>query len=209
VAVGSIGGIGKDEAQTRKVFEFAKTMGILTVCGEPVEGSFEMLDKLANEYGIPFAIHNHPKQPKNPNYKYWSPDYILECCKGRSPMIGSCADTGHWMRSGLNPVECLKKLEGHVISLHIKDLDKMGEGAHDVPFGTGAADMKSVLEELRRQNFDGVMSMEYEYNWTTSVPEIAQCVAFVKAYGEKAGAAPTEKAGKKGGKKGGKKKATP
>ncbi len=197
VAIGSIGGIGKSEAETRKVFEFAKKMGILTIAGEPVEGSFEMIDKLCNEYGIPFAIHNHPKRENDPNYKYWNPDYILECCKGRSPMIGACADTGHWMRSGLKPVECLKKLEGHIISMHIKDLNEFGPKAHDVPFGTGQADMKGILDELRRQKFDGVMSMEYEYNWDNNVPEMKMCVEFVRAYGTSAAAPAGEKTAKK------------
>lgn len=57
---------------------------------------------------------------------------------GRSDLMGVCADIGHWVRSGLNPVDCLRQLEGRVISLHIKDLNKFGvRDAHDLPWGTG------------------------------------------------------------------------
>ena len=40
-------------------------------------------------------------------------------------MIGSCSDTGHWMRSDINPIEALQALgsKGRIISLHFKDLD--------------------------------------------------------------------------------------
>jgi hypothetical protein len=35
-----------------------------------------------------------------------------------------------------------------------------------------------MLKELRRQGLKAVFSIEYEYNWTNSVPEIAQCVQY-------------------------------
>jgi hypothetical protein len=99
---------------------------------------------------------------------------VLKVCEGRSKRIGACADTGHWMRSELNPLEQIKKLEGRIISLHFKDLDQ----GHDVIWGTGKADAGAILAELARQKFQGVFSIEYEYNWLNSMPEIAGCVSF-------------------------------
>jgi sugar phosphate isomerase/epimerase len=147
-------------------------MGIETLVTEPAEETLEMLNVLCAEYDINIAIHNHPK----PTH-YWDPDIVLKACKGRSKRIGACADTGHWVRSGLNPVESLKKLEGHIVSLHFKDLNKQGKDAHDVPWGTGVCDVKAMLTELKRQGVKAVFSIEYEYNWDNSLPEIAQCVA--------------------------------
>ena len=65
----------------------------------------------------------------------------MKVCKDRSKRIGACADTGHWLRSGLNPLECLKKLEGRIISLHFKDLNEKGPSAHDVPWETGVCNV--------------------------------------------------------------------
>jgi len=105
--------------------------------------------------------------------------------KDRDPRIGSGADTGHWVRSGLTPIECLRILKGHIISSHLKDLHAKGPGGHDVPFGTGVSDIPDVLDELKAQNFAGNISIEYEYNWDSSVPEVAQCIGFVRGYGAK------------------------
>jgi sugar phosphate isomerase/epimerase len=58
--------------------------------------------------------------------------------------MGACADVGHWMRSGLDPLECIKKLDGHIICLHFKDLNKMGPDAHDVPWGTGVGQNERI-----------------------------------------------------------------
>jgi len=168
-------GLPNNEAQCRKVFDFAKAMGIETIVSEPPEDAFDLIDRLCEEYKINVAIHNHPK----PSH-YWNPDTVLKVCRGRSRRIGACADTGHWMRSGINPVEALRKLKGRIISLHFKDLNKFGGGAHDVIWGTGAGDARAMLAELARQNFKGVFSIEYEHNWLNSMPEIAGCVAFFR-----------------------------
>ncbi len=167
-------GLPDDEAECRKVFEFAKEMGIETLVSEPPAEAFEMLDRLCQEYELNVAIHNHPK----PSH-YWNPDMVLEMCKGRSKRIGACADTGHWARSGINPVEALKKLEGRIISLHLKDINEFGNRkAHDVIWGTGVCDVKAMLKELHRQNFKGVFSIEYEHNWEKSLPEIRKSVEY-------------------------------
>ena len=102
-------------------------------------------------------------------------------CKDRSRRIGACVDTGHWVRSGLNPVECLKKLEGRIISVHLKDVNEWGNpAARDVPLGQGKANYRAVLKELRRQGFRGVMSVEYEHQSPKLMEDVAACVSFVE-----------------------------
>jgi sugar phosphate isomerase/epimerase len=76
-------------------------------------------------------------------------------------------------------------LKGRIISAHLKDLNQMGEGAHDVPYGTGVSDVKTVLDELKAQGFQGNISIEYEYNWDNSLPEVTKCIDFVREYGAK------------------------
>jgi sugar phosphate isomerase/epimerase len=165
--------LSKKEAESRKTFEFAKDMGIETLTSEPAEDALPMLDKLCGEYGINIAIHNHPK----PSH-YWNADTVLKAVEGRSKRIGACADTGHWVRSGLNPLECLKKLEGRLVSFHFKDLNELAPKAHDVPWGTGVCNVKGMLAEIHRQGVKAVFAIEYEYNWENSVPDIAKCVAY-------------------------------
>ena len=176
-------GIPADEAGARKVFEFAKKLGLRAITTESA-GSIDTIEKLVKEYNIAVGFHNHPRRPNDPNYKMWDPHYILQLVKGRDSRIGSTSDTGHWARSGLNPVECLRLLKGRIIGMHLKDLNKFGlDGAHDVPFGTGVCDIPAILDELHAQGFQGNISLEYEYHWDSSVPEVAQCIGFVRGYG--------------------------
>jgi L-ribulose-5-phosphate 3-epimerase len=134
----------------------------------------DVVEKLAKEFNIKVAIHNHP----GPKSFYWQPETVLAAVEGRSPLLGACADVGHWVRSGLDPIECLKKLEGRIICLHFKDLSEKSPKAHDVPWGTGISGVKAMMVELKRQKFKGAFCVEYEHNWENSSPEIAECVKF-------------------------------
>jgi sugar phosphate isomerase/epimerase len=174
--------VPKDEAQARKLFEFAKTMGIRAITTESTD-AIDTIEKLAREFDILVGFHNHPRRPNDPNYQVWDPNYILSLVKDRDARIGAAADTGHWLRSGLKPLDCLRILKGRLVSSHLKDLNEMGMKAHDLPYGTGVSDIPALLEELKAQKFQGNISIEYEYNWENSLPEVAQCIGFVRGYG--------------------------
>ncbi len=166
--------LGKDEVESRKTFEFAKEMGIEILVSEPPKDAFDTLDKLCQQYKIKLAIHNHP----SPSL-YWNYKTVLEVCQGRSEWIGACADTGHWMRSGISPLEAVQALKGRIISFHLKDRNKYGkQGSYDVPWGTGKADIKGILCALKQQGFKGFFAAEYESNWMNSLPEIGHCAGY-------------------------------
>ncbi len=171
VAMGVI--IPKDRAEWIKYFELAKEFGFSYLTAEPIKTQWDMVDSLAGVYGIPVAIHDHPK----PNM-YWSPDSVLAAAKGH-PHIGSCADVGHWARNGLNPVDCLKKLEGHIIGVHLKDIVKFDNPkAADTVVGKGVIDFAPIFAELKRQRFSGMLSIEHESNWYHNLPDVIATKSF-------------------------------
>ena len=158
------------EDACRRLFDFAREMGIETLDGEPPVEAFDLLDKLCNEYQLNVAVHNHAKPST-----YWKPETLLTVFRGRSKRIGACCDTGHWARSGLNPVETLRKLQGRVLTLDLKDVD--GRGVC-VPFGTGKGDIHGILRELHRQRFRGVIGIEYDQRPADIEKDLAQCIAY-------------------------------
>jgi sugar phosphate isomerase/epimerase len=177
-------GIPKEEAEARRIFEFAKNFELYAITTESVD-AIDTIEKLVKEYDIRVGFHDHPRQPNNPGYKMWDPNYVLSVVKDRDARIGSCADVGHWVRSGLDPVACLKILDGRIISSHLKDLNEKSPDAHDVPYGTGVSNVAAILDELKRQHFAGNISIEYEYNWANNVIDAGQCIGFVRGYAQK------------------------
>ena len=171
---------GKDEAEWRKIFEFGKKLGLYGITTEDIL-KFDIIEPLVKEFDIRVGIHDHPRQTGNPNYKVWDPHYIVEMTKNRDARIGACADTGHWQTSGLNPVYCLRVLKGRIISSHMKDKVDYGNST-DTPYGTGVGEIGRCLDELKKQGFQGNISIEYESDWDKNVPQVTKCVTFVREY---------------------------
>lgn len=170
--------VNTDREAAIRAFEFAQEMGVQTIVAEPVAEAFDTLEPLCDKYAINLAIHNHPQSPES---KYWHPEKVMAVCKNRSQRIGGCCDTGHWVRSGLKPLECLKIMQGRIVSFHLKDVGEWGKPeARDVPLGQGLADYTAVLGELKAQGFKGLMSIEYEHESPQLVDDVAACLAFVE-----------------------------
>jgi sugar phosphate isomerase/epimerase len=151
-------GFDNTEESMGKVFEFARAMRIRTISTEPKYDDFSLLEKMVKRFNIRIAVHNHP-----PPTKYARPLTVLERVQGLDPRIGACADTGHWLRTGVDPVEALRLLEGRITNVHLKDLDQFGvRDARDVPFGQGKANVRKILAELTRQNYYGPLAIEHE-----------------------------------------------
>ncbi len=171
VAMGVI--VPKTREEWKQAFDLAKEFGLSYITAEPLKNQWDMVDSMAGAYGIKVAIHDHPK----PNV-YWSPDSVLAATVGH-PNIGSCADVGHWARNGINPVDALKKLEGHVFGVHLKDIKKFDDTkAEDTIVGKGVIDFPPIFQELKRQHFSGMFSIEHESNWYHSVPDVIETVKF-------------------------------
>ena len=148
-------------------FQFAQSLNIPIITAEPKKEELNLVNALAAKYQIKVAIHDHPKPSL-----YWHPDSILQAMKNHSN-IYVCADIGHWVRNGLNVVDCLKKLHGRIIGLHFKDVAAFNKPeSEDVHLGEGVCNIPEVLKELKRQNFHGYFAMEHEVNWPDNVKDL-------------------------------------
>lgn len=165
--------------EVKKIMAFAKKMGLYAVCTESAELVADW-EAAAKEFDVKVAFHEHGGSMSNPKYKVWHPLYIRGVVESRDPRIGACADLGHWCTSGLKPVECLRILDGRVISVHLKDKSEMGPKGVVVPAGQGVVDVAACIAELKKQKFQGHFSIEHENDWKDSVPKIKESVEFTK-----------------------------
>jgi L-ribulose-5-phosphate 3-epimerase len=170
-----------------KQFKLAKELHVKFVTAEPNINMWDAIDSLAGVYGLKVAIHNHWRGMS----RYWSPDTVLAAIKNH-PNFGVCADLGHWPKSGLDAVESLKKLQGHIIAIHLKDIAAANNPKlQDVPVGTGIVDFPAVFKELERQHFDGYIYIERDaQDKPSNLPSVIQTV---KYYNSTLGLTPVDK----------------
>jgi sugar phosphate isomerase/epimerase len=139
-----------------KQFEIAKRFGVKYVTTEPPLNMWDSIDSLAGAYGMKVAIHDHWKGFSH----YWNPDTTLMALKGH-PNFGVCADLGHWPKSGIQPLEAVKKLAGHILVVHLKDIAAYNDTKLlDVPVGTGVVKFPEIFAELKKQGFNGYIYIE-------------------------------------------------
>lgn len=166
------------EEEWNAIFSFVRSLGITVINAEPILSHLDMVEKLAEKYQIRVALHNHPVPST-----YWHPKTVAELLKGRSAMLGVCADIGHWVRSGLDPLECIDMLGDRVMGFHFKDINGFGNRkAHDVPWGTGYCNLSTVLNDMKKKEFKGYFTIEYEYNWKNNLPEIAESLIYFNRF---------------------------
>ncbi|RFS20058.1 sugar phosphate isomerase/epimerase [Chitinophaga silvatica] len=165
---------GGNVEEWKRYFEIAKAVGAKFLTSEPARNQWDIADSLAGVYGIPVAIHEHGRG----HSAYWHPDSVLAAMKGH-PNFSACADLGHWARSGLDPVECLKKLKGHILGIHLKDIDSLNNiNAADVTVGTGVINFPAVVRELRDQNYTGMIYVECEHNMENNLADVIQSLKY-------------------------------
>jgi len=140
----------------KKQFDLAKVLGVEFVTTEPPLDMWDSIDSLAGAYGIKVAIHEHWKGVSH----YWNTDTTLMALKDH-PNFYVCADLGHWPKSGVNPLDAVKKLSGHILAVHFKDIATYNDPSlKDVVTGKGIVDFPAILTELKKQNFKGHIYIE-------------------------------------------------
>jgi L-ribulose-5-phosphate 3-epimerase len=166
---------GKTIAGWKSGFELAKRLKLEFITGEPPRELWDSIDSLAGAYHVKVAIHNHWKGMS----AYWHPDSVLAAIKGH-PNFGACPDLGHWPKSGIDVVYGLKKLQGHILAIHLKDADELNNPkANDINLGKGVVNFKAAFEELKRQHYKGYIYIERDADYRPSnLPSVIEEIEY-------------------------------
>jgi sugar phosphate isomerase/epimerase len=157
-----------DRDAGRKVLEFARQMGIEYVSADPDPNSFDVLDKLVEEYGVNLGIHNH-----GPGHRWEKIDTIAAAIKDHSQRIGCCVDTGHFLRSREDPVRAVEVFGTRVYGVHLKDVK---DAKRFTILGEGDLRTPELLKTLARLNYRSGMNLEYEENPKAPMDDIRACL---------------------------------
>jgi inosose dehydratase len=152
----------------RAVFEFAKAMNVPTISATFSKKGALSLDKLCDEFPeIKVGIHNH-----GPTDEYKTADDVLACVKDRHKNIGATADLGHYIRSKQDPLDVIEKLKDRLYGIHFKDYKIENGKEHETIAGDGVLKIQDTLALLKKINFQGCLSLEYEQNPANPIPDL-------------------------------------
>lgn len=155
-----VAGTSLEKEENRKMFEFAKFMGIKLIIVEPGDFKiFDNLEELVKEYDVKVAIHNHGIKSL-----YGNPAVVKNIIKHRDPRIGVCMDAGWITAAGFDAAKVYSEYEGRVFDIHLKDkkVEKTqgDDVATDTMIGEGQTTLKALLVQLKKSNYQGFLAIE-------------------------------------------------
>jgi len=138
---------------------FAKILGARNVTGDATGNILNRIDLRCTREKLTFGIHNH--YFKGEKFAYESPDDVLNALQRLSPTVGATADVGQFASCDHNPADAIRKLGPRLKLVHLKDIQAANDEVN-VLLGTGIARIPEVIKELHRQDFSGLVAVEYE-----------------------------------------------
>lgn len=168
-----------DEGVARMAFENVKAGGLKTMCARPIPEALPLVEKLAREYDIKIAIHNH-----GPTDLYPTGDAAWKAVQPYDKRIGLCIDVGHAWRAGGDPAAEILQCRERLYQVHLKDTrGPKGTGTKDpspVVMGHGDLDIKAILTALVQIQYEHRADFEYEEKAADQLPGLAESVGYVR-----------------------------
>ena len=175
--------ITSNEVAARHRFEFARLCGARFMSVDFLPGDvpacYRLAEKLADEYDVRLAIHNH-------GGGHWlGSAQMLEHVLGQtSPRIGLCLDTAWALDAGDDPIEMARRFGERLYGVHIKDfVFDQARKPEDVVVGRGNLDLAALQRVLDEVDFQGYAVLEYEGDVDNPVAALHQCVEAVRQLG--------------------------
>lgn len=148
----------KDEdADIRQYFDYAKVCGMPMMAIGPTAETMPRIERFVKEYNIKVAIHNHGPEDKH----FPTPQSALRVVKDMDPRCGLCIDAGHTARAGADLVESIQEAGSRLFDMHIKDMITVARDSI-CPVGEGVLPIVAILKQLKKMNYAGTVSLEYE-----------------------------------------------
>jgi inosose dehydratase len=166
----------KTETDVRQAFDYAKAAGMKIIVGVPNHEFLPLVDKMARQYDISVAIHNHGPTDQ----VYPTPQSAYDRIRDLDKRIGLCIDAGHAMRSGIDPSEPAEKYADRLLDLHVKDVSAATARGSTVEMGRGVIDLPKLFRTLTRIGYAGIVSFEHEKDSGDPLPGVAESVGYAR-----------------------------
>jgi len=161
-------------------FRMAAALGARSISSSSTVTIAKRVADFADRYRMIWAGHGHddicdPEQFAKPE--------TFEKIMGFSPYIGINLDIGHFTAAGYDAVPFIRRHYARITNLHLKDRFRNAQGGGrgaNVRWGDGETPIREVLQLLRREQYTFPANIEYEYQGTDAIIEVAKCLQFAK-----------------------------
>lgn len=168
---GSVGNPDKDFYGSEAIFQTTRLLDAPLIAGHFESGAVPALGNLCARYGIWAAFENGLEK---------NVAEIRAAIQDDNPWIGANLDTGNLAAQGGDPVKALRDLGNRIMHVHVKDVPEVGSH-RCVAVGSGIVDVRGIVRELKRNDYDGWLSIEIETEDHDPTDEIIASVEILRS----------------------------
>ena len=164
------------DEDVEKYFAYAKGAGmpLITIHSDP--RILPRIERLARQYDIAVAIHNHGPEDKH----FPSPYDALKHVRNMDRRMGLCIDIGHTVRTGTDVVQAVADAGPRLLDMHAKDLRDLKDKESQCIVGEGAMPLPEIFQQLQAIRYPGYVNLEYEIDADDPLPGMKQSFAYMR-----------------------------
>ena len=164
------------DAEIGRGFEIARALGAEVITASSTLDVAPRVVPYAEKHKMVVAMHNHSNL-EDPN-EFATPA-SFEAAMKLSKYFKVNLDIGHFTAANFDAVQYIREHHDAITNLHLKDRKK--NQGDTVPWGTGDAPIREVLQLLKREKWPIRAYVEYEYKGTgTPIEESRKCLEYAK-----------------------------
>jgi sugar phosphate isomerase/epimerase len=163
------------DAEMEYVFNVAEALGCTHTTLELLDDADQLrrIGRFAEKRKIYAAYHTHLQGSMT----------AFEQAFAASKANMANVDLGHFVAAGGDPVAFIKRFNGRISSVHLKDRTTPAHGQGNVPWGTGDTPLREILLTMKRDRhaYPAAIELEYEVpSGSDAVKETAKCLDYCK-----------------------------
>ena len=164
------------DAEIDRGFQIARALGAEIITASSTLDVAPRVAPYAEKHKMVVAMHNHSNLD-DPN-EFATPASFAAAMK-LSKYFKVNLDVGHFTAANFDAVQYIREHHTSITNLHLKDRKK--NQGDTVPWGTGDAPLRDVLQLLKREKYPIRAFVEYEYEGKgTPIEESRKCLEYAK-----------------------------
>ncbi|MGH9436607.1 MAG: sugar phosphate isomerase/epimerase family protein [Terriglobia bacterium] len=167
------------DEQFGRNFQVGRLLGADVLSSNVAKSLVPRVDKACQRFKMYVGLHNEVYGRQEPDQIQFPSDYV-EVFRKSSHWVGATLDVGHLYAAGYDPVKFIREHHQRIVSVHLKDENRVLPHYTDFPFGKGPTPLIPILHTLQEMHFKYPANIEWGVQNVDPVKGVADALAYVK-----------------------------
>lgn len=167
------------DAQIDRNFQAGRLLGATVLSSNVAKSMVPRVDTACQKFNMFVGLHNEVYGRPQPDQVQFPSDYV-EVFRNSSHWIGATLDVGHLYAAGYDPIKFIREHRQRIVSIHLKDENRILPHYTDFPFGKGPTPLIAILHALQQVHFKHPANIEWGVKNVDPVKGVADALDYVK-----------------------------